>query len=817
MLIKTAYRMIKRSWRERELTLLLTSLTIALLCFTSINLLTKSIEMTMGANASELLGGNIVISSPTPIPKQWHEEALQHNLSQANSVNFMSVLSANNQWQLSSIKAIDSHYPLLGELKLGKTPYQHQPEIEKTITPSTILLESKLYDSLKINAGDFVQIGNTKLSSNTVLINDPITGRGFFNFSPKALISLDDLSKTEVIQPGSRIDYRWYLKGSEKDINSFSAWLAPKLNQTQRLNNANTHRSSLSTAFKRVDAILKVSILMALSLTAIAITISVRQYIYRQKKTMALLRSFGMSSIHVLLTYSIILLSLCAIGTSLGILLGIAVQFGINYALQAHLIMPTLPFTLLLIPRAFIMSAWLLACVSLPWLWQILHISPNDLLTEQTRPINNKQYAQWTITLLLIIGASYFIVRDWSLLRIIAGGYMIAIAILLMLTAIYEKVLMLCRHKFKIGYRYGLLNIVRHRWYTFSQITAFSLTLTTLLVLTLMSQSLLLEWEKRLAPDTPNYFVFNFTKDQANPLSKLITNTTDKAPVMYPMIRGRLTRINNKPVLDAIPANARNNNALHRSLNLSTTTNIPENNEITRGSWWAGHAETITSISVEEQLANTLGIRLGDELTFTIGATPVTGVVTNFRNVNWASLHPNFYFIFSPNTLSNFSETYISSFHLSNSKNQLLQEIVQTYPNITIIDIDDLINKIRTILTNIRYLILYLTGFILMAGIALLYSSVLATLDIRQNETRILTLLGAGPRIIKQSLIAEFGGLGLAASATAVLVAQLMLFSLSQAIGFLSYHWLWTPNVLTLIFGTIIIAAIGTKSTLRLL
>ena len=323
MLINTAYRMLKRSLRESELTLMLTSLIIALLCFTSISMLTKSIEMTMGLNASEFLGGNLVASSPTPIPQTWKDEATSYNLDQADSVNFMSVLSANDQWQLSSIKAVSPNYPLFGTLKLGKQPYQFNPNISNDVIPGTILLSSRLYTALNIHQDDKVQVGNAHLTSNIVLINDPITGRGFFNFSPKALISLKDLSKTQVIQPGSRIDYRWYLRGNDANINKFSTWLSSHLDTTQRLLNAKNERGSLKTAFDNVNMLLKISILMALSLTAIAITISIRQYIEKQKKTMALLRCFGMSNLHVMITYLIILFAVSIIGATIGILLGI--------------------------------------------------------------------------------------------------------------------------------------------------------------------------------------------------------------------------------------------------------------------------------------------------------------------------------------------------------------------------------------------------------------------------------------------------------------------------------------------------------------
>lgn len=809
MLMATSLRMIRREWRAGELRLIIVSLIIALACLMSVSLLAQSIANAMGLQSSTMLGGNLVVISPKKIPSAWLEQAKKQDLKSALSINFLSVLSINDHLQLASIKAVSQQYPLLGNLQTSRKLYGKGAITSLLPKPGSIWLSSRLFVGLKIMPGSRVTLGSSRLTAKKVLIDDPAKAGAFFDFSPKAIMRLDDVAKTGIISPGSRIEYRWYLTGEKAQLAAMQSWLKSRLALSQRLLNPEKNRATLQNAFDRVDLVLKLSILIALLLMGLAITMAVRRFLQREQNTMALLRCFGMSPKQVLLTYLIMLFVLSVGAIIIGLLLGLVLQGFLDVLFRPYLSLPSIGAIVNVALRSFGIGLLLIFCVALPWLWQIRAVAPKHLLQKQQVKFKSNTAFVWLVAAAILALGFFWVVPNVRLMAYFFGGLIVGVLALLFITAIFWFSIRFFKRRVGVGYRYGLLNIIRHRWHAFSQIAAFTLTFTVLLLILLISQGVISGWKTKLRRNTPNYFVFNLRSNQIKSLASVLSKYKITLPNIYPMVRGRLFAINNVPVMKAIPEAAKSNNALHRELNLTWTNQLPTDNHLVAGQWWSNNVSDKAIVSVERGLAKSLGLKLGDQLSFRIGSSTVKGVVKSFRTVNWASFHPNFYVIFPKGGLNNFPATYVTSFFASNQKADLLINLVKQFPNITIIDIGSILRQVRQILGQLSYLIIYLTSFILLAGILLLYACLLSTLELRIQETRVLHLLGAGPRVIRQGIIAEFGGIGLICAVIAIGLSQLIVYFLAKYLTIIEYHWVWLPNIAVFLASSVGIALLA--------
>ena len=256
-----------------------------------------------------------------------------------------------------------------------------------------------------------------------------------------------------------------------------------------------------------------------------------------------------------------------------------------------------------------------------------------------------------------------------------------------------------------------------------------------------------------------------------------------------------------------VSKDSQGDNAIHRDLSLTWTESLPNENKLQAGEWWVSLQPGL--VSVEQKLAESLGIKLGDSLAFTVGSQQFNARVASIRSLRWDTMKPNFYMVFSPGTLDAYPSTFITSFYLAESQKELLNALVKKYPSTTILEVDLILQQFKTLLTQLTQAINFLLYFALMAGFIVLMAAVYVTLDQRIVEGALMRTMGANRRLLRAAQLIEFSVLGLLSGVLAVLMSELILFALYSQVLHISYHpsfylWLLVP-----LFNAILISLVG--------
>jgi putative ABC transport system permease protein len=345
------------------------------------------------------------------------------------------------------------------------------------------------------------------------------------------------------------------------------------------------------------------------------------------------------------------------------------------------------------------------------------------------------------------------------------------------------------------------------------QVIALSLGFAAILTLTLIRSDLLTEWQAHLPAEAPNRFLVNIQPDQVDEVQQLLRERIGATPAFYPMIRGRLVEINGVAVDPATYSEDRARRLVEREFNLSWASAEPSHNQLVGGRWQAeGEA-----LSVEEGIARTLGIRLGDRLTYDVAGARFTAPVTSLRKVEWDSFRVNFFVIGTPALLQGQPSTYVASFHLPAGSTEVMNEIVRRVPTMVVVDVAALVTQVQAIISQVSKAVTFIFAFTLLAGILVLYAGIDATHDERVREVAVMRTLGASRGQILRAHAAEFGIVGALAGLLAAAASSGLGYAVATRLLGLSLGidpWVW---LLGLGAGTAGVAIAGLLFTRRVL
>jgi putative ABC transport system permease protein len=336
-----------------------------------------------------------------------------------------------------------------------------------------------------------------------------------------------------------------------------------------------------------------------------------------------------------------------------------------------------------------------------------------------------------------------------------------------------------------------------------------------LLVSVLIRGSIISEWQQQLPEKTPNHFLINIASYQVSPIQRLLTENHVETAGMYPMVRGRLTKING---VEATAIMSESIDEIYRELNLTWSATLPEDNQLIAGKWWDSATifkENDPRVSIEKSLAKKLKVDVGDQLTFTVGDQSFKTVIANVRELSWDKMRPNFYFIFEPGALDHYSATYITSFYLPKEQKLFLNNLLSAFPTVSIFEVDEMISRIQKMVAQVTQAIELVMGLILLAGALVLFACVQSSLDQRLQENAVLRSLGAGKRLIVGSLAIEFILLGAVAGLMAAFGSELTAWALQTQVFKMEYHvhlWLWWVGPLA---GALMIGVLGVSACMK--
>ena len=809
--------MLLRDWRAGELRVLALALIVAVGSVTTVGFFTDRIQQSLGTQANLLLGADLVLASDQPLSEAFAADAARRGLQAARTVAFPSMVLHGAQSQLTEIKAVSPGYPLRGELRVSDRPYAPDRPARAIPPAGHAWVDARLAGQLGVAAGEPLQVGAASLVVGALLTQEPDRAGGFFNIAPRLLMNMADLQQTGLIQAGSRVSYRLLLAGPAPGVEAFRSWAEARLRPGQRLEGVADARPEIRVALERAQQYLGLAAMLSVVLAAVAVALAARRFMQRHLDNCAVMRCLGAAQGLILRLYLLQFLWLGLAASLLGCVLGYFAQ-GVLAGVLGELVASTLPApTLLPAVQGMLAGLALLLGFSLPPLLQLRHVPTLRVLRRELGAPRRFSLASYAFGFAALCGLLLWKAGELRLGLYMVGGLTAALLVAALLAWLLMLALVRFQGSFVSSWRYGLANIRRRAGGSVAQVVGFGLGILSLLLLTLVRGDLMESWRTTLPPDAPNRFVINIQPDQLQPLRVFFAQRGMSAPEIFPMVRGRLSAINGRPVSAADYTDDRAKRLVEREFNLSWAQRAQPDSAIVAGRWWGGE-ERAQQLSVEQGIAQTLGIRLGDTLTWDIAGVAVSARVASLRKVAWDSFRVNFFVIASPGMLEQQPASYITSFYLAPEHADVLNEMVRSFPNVTVIDVAAVMQQVRSIMERVAGAVEFVFLFTLASGLMVLYAAIAATRDERVYEAAILRTLGASRRQLLLGQFAEFAGIGLLAGLVAALGASAMGYVLSVRVFHLPYAlnpWLWLIGVAAGGLGVAFAGMLGTRSILR--
>src|SRR5450759_2335032 len=797
-LLRLSLNLLRRDWRAGEWRVLLIALVLAVGSIATVGLFADRVRLALQQEATSLLGADLRISSSRPLPPAYREAARQRGLRVVETASFPSMAAGKQPSVLAEILAVEEGYPLRGKIQID----DGAPHIAQGIPArGTLWADARLMQRLGVQLGDEVGIGALHLRLAAEVVRDVDQSVGFASFAPRMLLNAADLPASGLVQEGSRINYRLLVAGEAKQVADLRGWLQGRLTVGQKLEDVRDARPEIRTALERAEHFLGLAALTAVVLAGVALALAARHFISRHLDACAMMRCLGASQAQVLRIFLYQFLLLGASAMLLGELLGYAAQAALveSIASMRDAALPSPGWTPMWQAAASGM-ALLLGFAFLP-LWQLKSVSPLRVIRRELGAPEagvGLLYASggavlcglflWqagslklglTVLAGLMAGLLLFGLLGWLLLH---GLHRVSQRNWISVGAGHARDRQSVRghgpllHAAK-SMQYALANLARHGRSNAVQIVALSLGGMALLLLTFVRADLMDSWRSRLPPDAPNRFIVNMQPDQRAAVLDFFARQKLPPPELFPMVRGRLVAINQRPVSGDDYPDPRARGLVERETNLSWLDHLPKGNELVQGEWWLrkgdaagiGHPPasplrgegTLGQLSVEEGIAKTLGINMGDTLTYDVAGNRFSAKVVNLRKVQWDSMQVNFFVVAAPGMLEDFPASYITSFHLPLDKAQSANALIKKFPNLLLIDTEAMIEQVRHIMDQISQTMSAMFMFTLLSGVAVLYAALLATQDERIHEAAILRTLGADSRYLRRLHLSEFAVLGL--------------------------------------------------------
>lgn len=823
-----AWRLFKHEIRRGELTIILMAIILAVASVLSLSLFSERLQSALTAKSAEFIAADRVLSSRQSIPDEWMEKAVEEGLSTAKQVYTRSMVFAKNNMLLADLRAAGQGYPLKGVLKIADIPFAQGHETNTLPSSGEAWVESRLLQTLKLNIGDQIEVGESLFKVSKILIEVPDSGFSVFGGDPKVLISIDDLASTRLTGPGSRVSYAYYFTGDANQLNDYYTWLQPLLDkELHDWDSIEDDSSPIGRSVKRAEQYFLLASLLAIVLAAVSIAVAAQRYSQRHYDPVAIMKTLGATKQSIQMVYLLQILFITGLGLVIGVICGLSIQQLVVWSLADKIDVSMGQWHWRPLGIALFTGTICAVLFSLYPLLKLFSVSPLRVLR---RDIGANLSAR-VIQFIASGGAIFLLMWAYSQnLKISAilfvSGSLLIIALLIVTFGLIWLGRRLGQGKIS-AWRLAWARISRRALDNSVQLISFAITIMLLLVVLVMRNDMVKQWQDQLPSGTPNYFLVNITHEQKDNLAAHFAADNVTIEQFYPVVRGRFVAINGEKIRTTISkedetASSSGREGLGREANLTWSNELQSGTEIVEGKWFAANENDSSQsdspeVSIEQGVAERLKITLGDLLTFNIGSEIVEVKVTSIRDVNWQSMKPNFFFVIQPKALQHFVPTYLSSFYLPSNEKQKLTHLMQPFASITLIDVDARMNQLRSIVEQVSLAVEFILILVLIAGALVLIAQVQASMDERQQELAILRTLGAKGSLIRGSVLCEFIIVGLTAGFMATLFNELSLYLLQTQVFQMEakihwQYWLIAPSS-----GAFVVALLGAISCWRLL
>jgi putative ABC transport system permease protein len=764
---RLAFRNLIRSLRGGRLTVLLIALTVAVASITSVGFFIDRVRLSVEQEAAGVLAADLKLRANDPLNPDYRAEAERLGLATADVVSFPTVVMAGDASLLSSLYAVSDAYPLRGQVRVADQLDSDAYPVSGGPGRGQVWAEAGLLVRIGADIGSRVTVGAQELTVDRILKHRPDQTMGFDSFAPSLLMNLEDLEATELIRPGSRVSWAQLYAGRPSDLARFREWFAEARQPRERLQTADRTGDRTQAGVERAESFLSLASMITLLLAATAVAVTARRYAATQVDGVALMKCLGASQALVLTTTLIELLTIGVVTGLVGSAVGYLAQFGLA-SLVADLMEIELPAPGLAPAVSGLLTALIvLAGFALPAMLTLRTVPPLRVLRHDAAPKALPTAVSYGAAVIAVLGLLISLVGLDELLVVSVIGLGGGAALLCAAAWLMVKMIGPLRHGTGIAWRYGIANIARRSGDSVAQVMAFGFGLTVLLLLSVVRNDLMDTWYTSLPDDAPNHFMLNIQRSEMAGIRQVFEDFGQTAPLLTPMVRARLTEINGENLSGRRFQG--NGGWLTRDANLTWAEDLDPSNSIVAGEWWAPGTER-PEVSVEEGIVEGLGLQLGDLMTFDVTGEAVTAELTSVRRVEWDSLSPNFMLVLNTVALENAPASFLASLYTPDR--QVMLELARRFPSVTVVDLESLLDQVRTVMDRGALAIQYVFAFTLVAGIVVLLAAVQATRQERRFEVALLRTLGAHRRRVFTALIAEFVSLGLLAGLLASLIAS---------------------------------------------
>jgi putative ABC transport system permease protein len=814
---RLALRMLARDWRAGELTVLGIALMLAVAALTSVGFLTDRVEQALKLESHQLLGGDLLLTADHPWADKFRQEAAARGLRQAESATFPSMVSLGSAALLAEIKAVSPGYPLRGVLRTA--PLLNAADAENPRVPQAgeAWPDERLATTLSLAAGTSLALGRIAVVSGPVLTLEPDRGMNVFALAPRLMINLADLPATGLIQSGSRVSYRLHLAGEAATVAAYENWAKGQLGRGEKIESLDNARPEIRNVTERAQRFLRLAALLAVILAAVAVALAAERYMRRHLDGCAVMRCMGASGPQLLLIHGGEFLLFGLAATLAGCAAGFVVQAALQQLL-AGLLVTRLPAPSLL-PwlHGLLVGLTLIIGFALPPLLRLKWVPTIRVLRREWSGSEPASVGAYLLGAMVLAALMLWMAGELRLGLIVLTGFLMALGFFALTARLLLAALSRLRPAGRgYGWRHGLANLRRRLAATMVQAVALALGLTALLLLTVARGDLLDSWLARVPANAPNRFAINIQPDQRVAIADFFTARGLPVPELEPMVRGRLILVNGQAVGPESYADDRAQRLVDREFNLSWSARLPAGNTVSGGRWHG--ATQAAEFSVEQGLAETLNLKLGDRLVYDIAGNRIEAVITSLRKLDWDSMRVNFFVMSPPDVLGSFPASYITSFHLPADKSAAIPELVRAFPNLTVIDVAALVKQLHATIDQVARAVQLVFGFAVLAGLAVLYAALQASSDERRHELAVLRALGARSRQLSAALLAEFAALGALAGLLAGIAASLIGWGLARfafRLDYLPQPGLWAIGLLSGMVLVVIAGWLGASSMLR--
>ncbi|HPT50018.1 MAG TPA: ABC transporter permease [Accumulibacter sp.] len=776
--------MLRRDARGGELRLLATALSIAVAALTAVGFFADRVRQALDRESHQLLGADMLLVADHPWPAGVADEARALGLRTVDTQTFPSMVTKGEddaaRAQLAEIKAVGDGYPLRGVLRTA--PALNVPDAAARGVPGAgaIWIDERLASSLDARVGDRLAVGQRLLRVEAILTLEPDRGVNFFSVAPRLLMRLDELPETALLQVGSRVAYRLLVAGEAPAVKRFQRTMAPRLQRGERIEDARSGRPEIRAALDRANKFLGLSALLSVVLAAVAVALSTRRYVQRHLDPCAVMRCLGATQGVLLRLYLGQFAVVAVLASAAGCAIGYLAHFFLHAWLAPLLATPLPPPSLLPAAQGMLVGLLLLFGFALPPLSQLRKVSTLRVLRRELGRARGGQLGGYLLGFLALAALMFWVAGEIELGAWVVAAFSVALLSFALIArlAVWLAAMARVGHraigKTGVGWRHGLASLERRATVSVVQIVALALGFMALLLLTVVRGDLIDSWRRALPPDAPNRFVINIQPEQVDPVRALLA-AQGLSPELAPMVRGRLTRVNGVDVSAASYADDRAQRLIDREFNLSMRTDLPKGNALSAGRWFsdadlrpsAGDA----AASVEDGLAKTLGLKVDDRIEFLVAGETVKMRIVGLRKVAWDSMQVNFFVLTPPAVLEGFPASWITSVYLPPAKGDLVNALVRTFPNLTVIDVAAILRQLQAIMAQVAQAMEFVFLFTLAAGLVVLYAALTSAADERRYELAVMRTLGARREQLRHALLAEFAAIGALSGLIAAMAA----------------------------------------------